>query len=436
MENKESNKEQMLNTHQRIHSLTHLSSSDVAIKVENVSKKFCKSLKRSMLYGVRDITRNAFGMSSNSHLLRKKEFWAIDDISFEVKKGETLGIIGSNGAGKTTMLKMLNGIFWPDKGKITINGKTGALISVGAGFHPMLSGRENIYLNGSILGMSRREVNKKFNKIVEFADIGDFLDTPVKFYSSGMFVRLGFAVAVYCNPDILLVDEVLAVGDLAFRLKCNRKMSAFRQKGGTVVLVAHNMNAIRNICDKVVWIDKGKIIEIGDVQRICGLFEESSMSNKEFDSEKIGRIFHYDQSVNIFKIEFLDKNNAICKSYKVGDYFKLRIYFNCKRIVNNPIFGVTIFSSQGPTISFNRSNLDGSEFSKVSGKGYVDFCIDKLPFHPSHYFCSVFISEEEFHNYLDVHEKCYKFIVAGNATNQGLMNPFPKWFLKCTESNL
>ena len=144
---------------------------EIAIKVDNVSKKYCKSLKKSMLYGVRDITKNVFGLSSTSELLRKDEFWAVEDVSFEVKKGETLGIIGANGAGKTTILKLLNGIFWPDKGKITIKGKVGALIAVGAGFHPMLSGRENIYLNAAILGMSREEINRKFDAIVEFADI-------------------------------------------------------------------------------------------------------------------------------------------------------------------------------------------------------------------------------------------------------------------------
>jgi len=182
---------------------------EIAIKVDHVSKKYCKSLKRAMVYGVTDIGRNTLGLSSHSENLRKHEFWAVDDISFEVRKGETLGIIGSNGSGKTTLLKMLNGIFWPDKGKITINGRVGALIEVGAGFHPLLTGRENVYINAAILGMTKEEVDEKFDSIIEFADIGDFLDTPVKFYSSGMYVRLGFAVAVHCEPDILLVDEVL-----------------------------------------------------------------------------------------------------------------------------------------------------------------------------------------------------------------------------------
>ena len=213
---------------------------DVAIKVENVSKKYSKSLKRSMLYGIKDIARNTIGLSSNSDKLRKNEFWALDDISFEVKKGETLGIIGPNGSGKTTLLKMLNGIFWPDKGKITVKGKVGALIEVGAGFHPLLTGRENIYINAAILGMTKEEVDKKFDEIVEFADIGDFLDVPVKHYSSGMFVRLGFAVAVHCEPDILLVDEVLAVGDSSFRKKSSERMKHFIKNGNkSIVIVTH-----------------------------------------------------------------------------------------------------------------------------------------------------------------------------------------------------
>jgi len=258
---------------------------DIAIKVEHVSKKFCKSLKRSMLYGIKDIARNSFGLSSNSHILRKDEFWAVDDVSFEVKKGETLGIIGPNGSGKTTILKLLNGIFWPDRGKITIKGKVGALISVGAGFHPMLTGRENIYLNAAILGMSRHEVNKKFDAIVEFADIGDFLDTPVKFYSSGMFVRLGFSVAVHCSPDILLVDEVLAVGDTNFRRKSSERMLKFiKGYNNSIVLISHNMQTIETLATKVVLLDHGKILSSGKPQEVIAEYE-LSMRPKEEDKE-------------------------------------------------------------------------------------------------------------------------------------------------------
>ena len=176
-----------------------------------------------MFYGGIDITKNFFGFSHQPHFLRKTEFWGVNDISFKLSQGESVAIVGSNGSGKSTMLKMLNGIYMPDKGQITINGKVAALIEVGSGFHPLLTGRENIFVNGQILGMSLSEINKKFDDIVEFAEIESFLDTPVKHYSSGMYVRLGFSIAAHSSCDVLLVDEVLAVGDLAFSIKCMKK---------------------------------------------------------------------------------------------------------------------------------------------------------------------------------------------------------------------
>lgn len=229
---------------------------DVAVKVERAAKKYCKSLKRSMVYGIRDIGRNVLGLSSHPDVLRCDEFWALDDISFEVRQGETLGIIGHNGSGKTTLLKMLNGIFWPDKGKLSVRGKVGALIGVGAGFHPMLTGRENIYINGAILGMSKSDVDKNFNDIVDFADIGDFLDVPVKHYSSGMFVRLGFAVAVHCEPDVLLIDEILAVGDANFRAKCYDIIYSKLHRTATI-FVSHDMSQINRICDSLILLENG-----------------------------------------------------------------------------------------------------------------------------------------------------------------------------------
>ena len=231
-----------------------------AIKVEGVSKKYCKSLKRSMAYGLTDIVRNSCGLRTNSCLLRPDEFWALDDVSFEIRRGESFGLIGHNGSGKTTLLKMLNGIFWPDKGKITVSGRVGALIAVGAGFHPMLTGRENIYINAAILGMAKSEVDRKFDAIVNFADIGDFLDSPVKHYSSGMYVRLGFAIAVHCNPEILLVDEILAVGDRDFQVKCFQKMHELKKdEGVTIILVSHNEYTMREYTQSSLVIDRGKM---------------------------------------------------------------------------------------------------------------------------------------------------------------------------------
>ena len=270
---------------------THLPiypSTDIAIKVEGVSKKYCKSLKRSMLYGIKDIARNTLGLSSHSDKLRKNEFWALDDVSFEVKKGETLGIIGPNGSGKTTLLKLLNGIFWPDKGKISIEGNVGALIEVGAGFHPLLTGSENIYINAAILGMTKKEVDEKFDDIVEFADIGDFLDVPVKHYSSGMFVRLGFAVAVHCDPDILLVDEVLAVGDSSFRKKSSERMKYFIKNGNkSIVIVTHNMQTVEALADKVILLNHGKKIISGKANDVIAQYELLMRSPERKDTKSI-----------------------------------------------------------------------------------------------------------------------------------------------------
>ena len=195
-------------------------STDTIVRIEGVSKKFCRSLKRTMLYGVRDVASDMLGLTGHLACLRRDEFWAVNDVSFEVKRGECVGLIGPNGAGKSTLLKLINGVTLPDQGAIRISGRIGALLELGAGFHPMLTGRENIHLSGAILGLGKDEMTKKFDSIVEFSGLEEFIDTPVKQYSSGMYVRLGFAVAVSIDPDILIIDESMAVGDAAFRKRC------------------------------------------------------------------------------------------------------------------------------------------------------------------------------------------------------------------------
>jgi lipopolysaccharide transport system ATP-binding protein len=236
--------------------------SDILIKVEGVSKKFCRSLKRSLWYGIQDITSELIGHGERSEL-RRDEFWAVDDINFELRRGECLGLIGHNGAGKSTLLKMLNGLIKPDKGRITMYGQVGALIELGAGFNPILTGRENIYNNGAVLGFTKREIDRKFDSIVDFAEIGDFLDTPVQNYSSGMKVRLGFAVASHMEPDILLIDEVLAVGDLRFKLKSFNIIDRLIEKC-SVIFVSHSMQNISRICNQILLMEKGRAAYVGE----------------------------------------------------------------------------------------------------------------------------------------------------------------------------
>lgn len=236
-------------------------SDDVLVRVETVSKKFCRDLKRSLWYGMKDLSGELLCRRRDDDVeLRKDEFWALKDVSFELRRGECLGLIGRNGAGKTTLLRMLNGLIKPDKGRIEMRGRVSALIALGAGFNPILTGRENIYVNGSILGMSRVEIAKRFDEIVEFSEIGEFIDAPVQTYSSGMTVKLGFAVAaVLIQPDVLLIDEVLAVGDMGFKIK---SLNTMRQLARTcaVIFVSHSMQFISAFCNRVIVMEKSRVL--------------------------------------------------------------------------------------------------------------------------------------------------------------------------------
>lgn len=320
---------------------------DIVIRAEGISKKFCRSLKHVMFYGVQDIARNTFGMSSNSEMLRNGEFWAVNDISFEVKKGEALGIIGANGSGKSTLLKLLNGIFMPDKGRIEIKGRVGALIEVGAGFHPMLTGRENIYVNGSILGMSKKEIDRKFDEIVDFAGIGDFLDAPVKHYSSGMYVRLGFAVAVHCEPDILLIDEVLAVGDEGFQNKCFNKIGELRKNGTTTFLVSHNMHTISTFAEKVIFLHNGKAKYFNNVAEGIKEYTNLFINKEDLGIEKI---CSGNDKINFFDVEI---NKRILEP---GDSFSISMKYESLVDYNEVEIDTVILSSREPTAYFQTIN--------------------------------------------------------------------------------
>lgn len=348
---------------------------EVAIKVENVSKKYCKSLKRSMFYGIKDIGRNMLGMSSHSENLRKNEFWALDDVSFAVKKGETLGIIGPNGSGKTTLLKLLNGIFWPDKGKITVKGKMGALIQVGAGFHPLLTGRENVYLNAAILGMTKKEVDERFDSILEFADIGDFIDAPVKFYSSGMFVRLGFAVAVHCEPDVLLVDEVLAVGDINFQRKCFKRMKELFSSGTSIIFVTHNLFTLGGLCDQTILLNNGRIHTIGDTEKVVEVYElqekEKDIS-KDISQYKNKQKYDEFQPIEIINCELLDMDGNPRTVFKFDEQIKIRIHLIAHQRIENPLFVFAFKRSDEIYVSHANNRFDNFDVDFIEGEVFLE----------------------------------------------------------------
>lgn len=245
---------------------------EIAVRVDQVSKKF-------RLYRERNQTLKAAIMRGRTSI--HEDFWALKDVSLEVPVGSTFGLIGSNGSGKSTLLKCLAKIYYPEKGSITAYGKVAALLEVGTGFHQELSGRENVYLNGSILGMSRKEINRKFDEIVDFSGIEEFIDQPVKNYSSGMYVRLGFSIAINVNPDILVVDEVLSVGDAEFQEKCRQKFIDFREAGRTVILVSHSMETVSQMCDRAAWLNKGTLMKVGDADATIKAYRQSLSKDKK-----------------------------------------------------------------------------------------------------------------------------------------------------------
>jgi lipopolysaccharide transport system ATP-binding protein len=380
-----------------------------------------------MLYGTIDVARNMVGLDYDRLALRKGEFKALDNVSFELKRGEALGIIGQNGSGKTTLLRLLNGIFPPDSGRITIRGRMGALIAVGAGFHPHMTGRQNIYLNGTIIGMSRKEIDEKFDEIVAFADIGEFMDAPVSTYSSGMTVRLGFSIAIHASPEILLADEVLAVGDLNFALKCYRKISEYREKGGSLILVSHGLSLVRNTCQRVMWLDRGRVIEIGPVQEVCDRYEKHTWAKNRSEDE--GIIINHDDKTRITGVEFLNEKNKVAHDYVSGQPFTVRIRFNCKRKVAKPVFSVTFVTLEDVCVVCDFSTYSGLTLDECHGKGYVDYHLDALPLKPGEYHCLITFSENgDINNVLEWHNKTYRFIVtSAGKVILGLVDLKPSW---------
>jgi len=336
--------------------------SDVVIKVENLSKKYIIGHQKQERYtALRDVISNSArsfwqGLtSSNKSEFNdvSEEFWALKDVSFEIKQGDRVGIIGRNGAGKSTLLKILSRITEPTSGRISIKGRVASLLEVGTGFHPELTGRENVYLNGAILGMDRSDIKKKFAEIIAFAEIEKFLDTPVKRYSSGMYVRLAFAVAAHLEPEILIVDEVLAVGDAQFQKKCLGKMEDVGREGRTVLFVSHNMATVTSLCQDAIWLMNGKVYERGSADWITSkyLIYGSELSGEvEIDTNKQDPRFHFN------RLSLLNVDNQVTSVFDVKQPIKVRLEYSSIQSVKDLELTIRIYTSSGvPVFSINRS---------------------------------------------------------------------------------
>jgi len=366
------------------------------VQVKRLSKKFCQSLKRSLWYGVKDLASELAGRKRGKNL-RDKEFWAIRDISFELRRGETLGIIGPNGAGKTTLLRMLNGLIKPDNGSITIRGQVCALIALGAGFNPILTGRENIYINAAVLGLSKLETDLILNDIIDFAEIHEFVDMPVQNYSSGMRVRLGFAIAAFLKPDLLLVDEVLAVGDYAFREKSSKQMQRMCNSGAAVIFISHNMAAIQTICHRVLWVEKGRIHRIGPAEQVVKEYLKEQMAivekNAREELNKPNPASHGEASHNrlqIHKIELFDQKGSVARQFQRGDTLGVRIHYIALEPIESPNFVVHVKSAR--EVLFVADMLrDNNAPPVIEGQGIMECIFEKLPLLPNRYIVSVFV---------------------------------------------
>lgn len=327
--------------------------------------------------------RKMFATFMGNHPERH-EFWALRDVSFRLEEGHSLGIIGPNGSGKTTILRLLSGISYIDRGNVKARGTIAALIALGAGFHPELTGRENIFLNGSILGLSRAEIHKFFDSIVEFANIAEFIDSPVKRYSSGMFVRLGFAVAAQVQPDILLVDEVLAVGDARFQARCHERIAELRRNGTITILVSHDLWTIRQSCQEGLFIKHGQIETRGDINTVIEAYNnhiQQDATRAATESENKGKSSLH----NSCDLEFRNEAGEVVSDIPVGEPLTIRLYFHCDEPIEEPTLVVDATPQHNPCAMVLRSRKAGWSVDKLEGRGYVDLNLKRLELNPGVY---------------------------------------------------
>lgn len=348
-----------------------------SIEVKNVGKKF--HLKHA---GRHTIKAAAMGL-----LRRRKtrgDFWALKGISFDVEAGKTIGIIGANGAGKSTLLGILARTMRPTEGTIAVRGRVSSLLELGAGFHPDLTGAENIYLNGSILGLSRREIRSKFDRIVGFAELEQFIDAPVKHYSSGMYVRLGFAVAVEVNPDVLLIDEVMAVGDETFKRKCLAKIAQFKKEGKTLLIVSHDLDTITEVSDTVLLLDAGKVVNVGepgqvvDQYKSLGFFKAGEVVVREWGTKE----------AVIAAVRFMGADGGRVERLRSGDPLLVEIDYQAKRRIEDPIFGFSVTKSDGTLCCGSNTIIDGYPVPFIEGAGTVRLRFQSLPLIQGKYYFS------------------------------------------------
>jgi ABC-type polysaccharide/polyol phosphate transport system ATPase subunit len=377
-----------------------------AVEVNDVSKMF-------KLYheNVRSLKEKVLFFNKRGY----EEFWALKDIDIQVDEGETLGIIGANGSGKSTLLKLMTRILYPTKGKVVTNGSIAALLELGAGFQPDLTGRENVYLNASILGFSKKEVDKRFDNIVAFAEMERFIDNHVRNYSSGMYIRLGFAVAISVDPDILIVDEVLAVGDEAFQRKCIERIENIQEAGKTIIFVTHNVEMTKEICTRVVMLDHGVIVKEGKPREVVNYYHQAMEVAESERSERGNR------KIEVAGVALLNDAGEQVNDFDTGENMRIRVAYRAHEPTDDPVFGFSIDDYRGFTAYGTNTRLKGLEIGTLTGEGYIDFDLKSLPMLEGRYLVSVAIhsrDESVVYHWLD---KFYPFNMHSDINDAGLL---------------
>jgi lipopolysaccharide transport system ATP-binding protein len=385
------------------------------IRLEKVSKKFALHQQRS-----RSFQEALLNMVPGRRSPRiGREFWALQDVSFEVATGETVGLIGPNGVGKSTILKLIAGIIEATSGYIEVNGRVGALLELGAGFHPDLTGRENIYLNASVLGLPRSEIHRRLDAIVDFAELEPFIDVPVKHYSSGMYLRLGFAVAVHTDPEILLIDELLAVGDAAFQRKCLERIDQLRREGVTLLFVSHDSTAVRKLCSRAIWLESGALMSDGPTDAVVQRYLAHSWAAEEGQLRAAGDARRWGSGeVQIVGVELIDKEGRERQVFEVGEPLTIDLHYETARRIEKPVFGFAIHRGDGVHITGPNTRFGGVDISYIEGSGRVLYEVASLPLLEGVYALSVAVTNAADTEMYDYHDRLYPFRVRASAEEE------------------
>jgi lipopolysaccharide transport system ATP-binding protein len=391
------------------------------IEFDRVSKCFTIETERA-----RSIQQVLINLWRRSPHKGSESYWALCDVSFRVDSGETVALIGANGSGKSTALKLISRIIEPTEGAVSVKGRVAALLELGAGFHPDLSGRENVYLNGSILGLSKNYIRQQFDSIVSFAELERFIDTPVRNYSSGMMMRLGFSVATAFQPDILLIDEVLAVGDSAFQSRCLRRIVEIQEAGATVVLVSHDLTSVHMLCQRAVWFDEGRMRAVGETEEVVNRYLESLWTDETAagleggaGGGQTGHSARWGSGeARIEQVEILGADGTPCNVFHTDDPLTVRMWYHAAYPVDRPAFGVSIFDEQGNRLNGPNTIWGGEYIPCIEGRGYVDYVVDHLPLLSGRYDLTVAIYDRHISQPYDHWHRGFTFTVVPGDTER------------------